>query len=59
MTSNCLGRTLAPAHERPPPRSHSVRPFSVSGKELNMHNIIYLVGLVVVVVAILSFLGLG
>ncbi|ERP87479.1 hypothetical protein Q669_11985 [Labrenzia sp. C1B10] len=26
---------------------------------MNMHNIIYLVGLVVVVVAILSFLGLG
>lgn len=46
-----------PMNGRPP--FTCVRPFSVFWKDYIMHNIIYLVGLIVVVVAILSFLGLA
>jgi hypothetical protein len=39
-------------------RAHGTAPFAADSREIDMHQLIYLVGLIVVILAILSFFGL-
>jgi hypothetical protein len=52
-------RRLNPTHLEQIRDSRVARPVTATSRRIQMNGIIYLVGLVVIVLAILSFLGLG
>jgi sensor domain CHASE-containing protein len=52
-------RASATPHLEQNPASAVARPVTATSRRIQMNGIIYLVGLVVIVLAILSFLGLG
>lgn len=41
-----------------PPRTNSEDPVRLQSKDLLMNNIVYIIGAIVIIVALLSFLGL-
>ena len=51
----CVGSALLPWEQ---PEEKAVQTSSLTGEEHTVNNIIYLVGLVVVIIAVLSFFGL-